>query len=81
MKFGRYIDPFSISIDIRRSQRSDHGSFIAIDSIRLHNCEPGKYIYRYLLSSWVITIEINFLMTVFSENTSKDYYNSYIDDV
>ena len=43
VKFGRYIDPFSISIDIRRSQKSEHGSFIAIDSIRLHNCEPGKY--------------------------------------
>ena len=57
MKFGRYIDPFSISIDIRRSQRSDHGSFIAIDSIRLHNCEPGKYIY--LLG---ITIEFFFVM-------------------
>ena len=42
MKFGRYLDPFSISIDIRRSQRSGYGSYIAIDSVRLHNCEPGK---------------------------------------
>ena len=42
MKFGRYLDPFSISIDIRRSQRSRYGSYIAIDSVRLHNCEPGK---------------------------------------
>ena len=44
VKFGRYLDPFSISIDIRRSQRSRYGSYFAIDSVRLHNCEPGTYI-------------------------------------
>jgi len=43
VKFGRYLDPFSISIDIRRSQRSRYGSYFAIDSVRLHNCEPGTY--------------------------------------
>ena len=54
MKFGRYMDPFSISIDIRRSQRSDHGSFIAIDSIRLHNCEPGNCVKINILKSAMI---------------------------
>ena len=43
VKFGRYLDPFSISIDIRRSQRSRYGSYFAIDSVRLHNCEPGIF--------------------------------------
>ena len=42
VKIGRYLDPFSVSIDIGRHTESADGSFIAIDSVHLHSCAPGK---------------------------------------
>ena len=84
VKFGRYLDPFSISIDIRRSQRSRYGSYFAIDSVRLHNCEPGTYqeitkgqliskaIYGLLISTKIRTDEfVLFAFLLSTENKSN----------
>ena len=38
---GRYLDPFSVSIDISRHRDSAPRSFIAVDSVRLLHCAPG----------------------------------------
>ena len=51
VRYGRYLDPFSISIDFKRSRKSQYGSFLAINDIRLINCEPGKLIlFLFLLT-------------------------------
>ncbi len=35
--------PFLVSVDVKRANTSKANSFIAIDSVRLKNCAPGKY--------------------------------------
>ncbi len=42
MKIGRYLDPFSVSVDVARHTDSAVGSFVAIDAVKLHNCAPGE---------------------------------------
>ena len=42
VKIGKYVDPFSVSIDISRHTESSAGSYFAIDSVHLHNCAPGE---------------------------------------
>jgi hypothetical protein len=42
VKIGRYLDPFSVSVDVARHTDSAVGSFVAIDAVKLHNCAPGE---------------------------------------
>ncbi len=43
VKIGRYLDPFSVSIDVARHNESGPRSYIAFDAVRLHNCAPGQF--------------------------------------
>eukprot|EP00094_Tigriopus_californicus_P000196 TCALIF_00190-PA protein Name:"Similar to ALK ALK tyrosine kinase receptor (Homo sapiens)" AED:0.10 eAED:0.10 QI:0/0.88/0.72/0.94/0.88/0.94/18/0/1347 len=40
MRIGRYLKPFSVSIEIKRHQASKPGSFIAMDAVVLDKCTP-----------------------------------------
>jgi hypothetical protein len=51
-RYGRYIDPFSVSIDVKRSRKSLGKSFLAIDDIRLVNCEPGTTVCELFLGQF-----------------------------
>lgn len=54
---GRYLDPFLVSVDIRRSNESRPGSFIAIDSASLRHCSPGKKVLENgSMPSWSIIV-------------------------